>query len=131
MRALSSMNSSTRRAVMAILPFEHRARHSRVRRRPAGKDRRHEDCDADRLSRHPRHHRGRRCSRQHRGWRGRGQNQALSGCRWACWPDRGIQPAGRAARHADARVQRICDPLGPRWAVRRGTVSDSAARGGA
>jgi hypothetical protein len=62
---------------------------------------------------------------------GEAKNQALSGCRWACGPDRGIQPAGRAARHADARVQRICDPPWARRAVRRRTVSDSAARSGA
>ncbi len=60
---------------------------------------------------------------------GRGQNQALSGCRWTCGPDQCLQPTGRAARRADTRVQRICHSPGPGRADRRRTLPDSAAGG--
>ena len=111
---------------------QHCARHGRFRCEPRGKDRRHDDHDADIDAWHSRHHRRRRCSRQRRARRRRrGEDQALPGCRWACRSDRCVQSAGRAARRPDARSERIRDPPWRGRALRCRAVPDSGAGSGA
>ena len=94
--------------------------------------RRHEDIDADRNPRHPRHHRPcRGAGRRLRNRRQQCRDQALSRRRRQGRPDRGQRPRRRAARLSDPGLERLYDQARRRRTLRRVAAGDLAAAGAA